>query len=268
MFAVHARNIKMLQLKFTPESITTLSNYCPNLNQVTGATAHLLTHSSTRMKIQTSLERPRSTSLTMYGSGSMQLSGTTQEFPFLHPTMVRLAKMVMESEIVLFLKTMRRINSGLLEVVDCDPIGLQVCGEEYALEGVRVRVTAPRADAEAVPHPVRGYHRPRALRQAPAHLLRARALIRVRHRLGWSLRYLPVYRKPGALSSQRTWRFIPMALFGQIFSPEFQARILSRWLSVYKNSILLLIGPESTAHPLVPLYNTLVLTSEFRGKQN
>jgi hypothetical protein len=114
MFAVHRRGSKMIQMKMTPESVISLSNYCPALSTKTGATPHLLTHPSTRLKIQPGMYRPRSTALTLYGNGSMQFSGSPKEIEFLYPCLVELVKMVMNAEMVTFLSTMRRMDVDMI----------------------------------------------------------------------------------------------------------------------------------------------------------
>ena len=77
---------------------------------LTGVTASLITNTSTRLKIQPGLDRPRSTSLTLYGNGSMQMSGSPQEIPTLYPAMIEIIKTAMNTEMIPFLSTMRRAD--------------------------------------------------------------------------------------------------------------------------------------------------------------
>lgn len=111
MFAIHREGTKVIQMMMTPESIHTISNYSRVMNMKTGATTSLITTTSTRLKVQTSLDGRRSTSLTLYGNGSMQFSGSPDEIPILYPSVLEIVKAVMSSEMIAFLKTMRRVDS-------------------------------------------------------------------------------------------------------------------------------------------------------------
>ncbi|KAK3109705.1 hypothetical protein LTR53_016751 [Teratosphaeriaceae sp. CCFEE 6253] len=53
---------------------------------------------STRLKIEPGLDRPRSTSLTVYGNGSMQFTGSPIDIPVLYPSLIELIKMAITSE--------------------------------------------------------------------------------------------------------------------------------------------------------------------------
>lgn len=110
MFAVHRKGSNVIQMKLTPESIRMLANYSRAMNMTTGATSSLIVQSSTRLKIQSGLDRPRSTSLSLYGNGSMQFSGSPSEIPILYPSMLEVVNATMNSEISTFLRTMRRAD--------------------------------------------------------------------------------------------------------------------------------------------------------------
>lgn len=111
MFAIHYRGSSLIQMKLTSESIHMLANYSRAMNAKTGATASLRLGTSTNLKIQSSLDRPRSTCLTVYGNGSMQFAGSPIEIPVLYPSLLELVRAVMDSEMVEFLKTMRRADT-------------------------------------------------------------------------------------------------------------------------------------------------------------
>jgi len=113
-FSIKANNSPVVNMMMTPESIVLLSNYCMVVNTSTGATGTLIQSKSTRLKIQVSLDRPRSTSLTLFGNGSMQLSGSPHEIPVLYPAMFRFVKHAMSSNSFEFLKTLRRCDTNLL----------------------------------------------------------------------------------------------------------------------------------------------------------
>lgn len=113
IFAIHRSGSKLFHMMMTPESIRTLENYSGNMYEKLGSTAVLITNTSTRLKIQPGLDRPRSTSLTLYGNGSMQFTGSPIEIPILYPSMIELVKTAMESEMVTFLSTMRRADTGV-----------------------------------------------------------------------------------------------------------------------------------------------------------
>jgi len=74
------------------------------------AVSSRITSKSTSLKLQTGLDRPRSTFLTMYANGSMQLSGIPSESEFLYLLMFELINIVMSSEPTTFLKTMKRAD--------------------------------------------------------------------------------------------------------------------------------------------------------------
>jgi len=114
LFAIHKTGMSVIHMIMTPESINMISNYNRVMNTKTGATASLITTTSTRLKVQTSLDGRRSTSLTLYGNGSMQFSGSPHEIPVLYPSVLEIVKAVMNSEMVAFLKTMRRMDSGIV----------------------------------------------------------------------------------------------------------------------------------------------------------
>ena len=114
LFAIHKTGSSVIQMMMTPKSIDMISNYSRGMNAKTGATASLITTTSTRLKVQTSLDGRRSTSLTLYGNGSMQFSGSPHEIPILYPSVVEIVKATMNSEMVGFLKTMRRMDSKIV----------------------------------------------------------------------------------------------------------------------------------------------------------
>lgn len=110
MFAIHRTGSTVFHMAMTPKSIDTLANYAPSLYTMKGTTTSLIKTTSTRLKIQPGLDRPRSTSLTVYGNGSMQFTGAPAEIPVLYPSLIELVKMTMNSEMVSFLSTMRRAD--------------------------------------------------------------------------------------------------------------------------------------------------------------
>jgi len=110
MFAIHRTGSTVFHMAMTPKSINTLANYSPSLYTMMGTTTSLIETTSTRLKIQPGLDRPRSTSLTVYGNGSMQFTGAPAEIPVLYPSLIELVKMTMNSEMVSFLSTMRRAD--------------------------------------------------------------------------------------------------------------------------------------------------------------
>ncbi len=114
MFAIHRKGSNVIHMKLTPESIHMLTNYSRTMNTATGATSSLITQSSTRLKLQPGLNRPRSTSLSLYGNGSMQFSGSPNEIPILYPSMLEIVNATMNSEITTFLKTMRRADATVV----------------------------------------------------------------------------------------------------------------------------------------------------------
>lgn len=112
-FSIRPNKKPMVNMMMTPESIVLLHNYSRSVNTSTGATASLIKNKSTRLKIQAGLNRPRSTSLTLYGNGSMQLSGSPQEVPVLYPAMFKFVECAMSSNMVEFLKTLRRCDTSV-----------------------------------------------------------------------------------------------------------------------------------------------------------
>ena len=112
MFAVHKRGSRVIHMMLTPESVRMLSNYIPKISTSVGVTSSLIVQTSTRLKIQPSLDRPRSTSLTVYGNGSMQFSGSPTEIPVLYPSVIELVRTTINSEMSAFLKTMRRADAS------------------------------------------------------------------------------------------------------------------------------------------------------------
>lgn len=115
MFAIHRKGSNVIQMKLTPESIRMLANYSRNMNMATGATSSLIAQSSTRLKIQSGLDRPKSTCLSLYGNGSMQFSGSPTEIPILYPSMLEIVNATMNSEMSTFLRTMRRADVTLMQ---------------------------------------------------------------------------------------------------------------------------------------------------------
>ncbi|KAI6986060.1 hypothetical protein KC359_g8915 [Hortaea werneckii] len=111
MFAIHRKDSKVIHLMMTPESMYTLANYSGHIYTMLGTSASLITITSTRLKLQPSLNRPRSTALTLYGNGSMQFAGSPIEIPVLYPSLLELVKVAMDKEMSSFLKTMRRADS-------------------------------------------------------------------------------------------------------------------------------------------------------------
>ncbi|KAK0768728.1 hypothetical protein LTR59_017471 [Friedmanniomyces endolithicus] len=53
------------------------------------STGSVIVQKSTRLKMQASLDRASSTSLTLYGNGSMQFTGSPCEIPVLYPSLLR-----------------------------------------------------------------------------------------------------------------------------------------------------------------------------------
>lgn len=97
----------LIQMKTTPGSVRMLANYSRTMNMMTGVTASLRLGSSTKLKIQSNLDRPRSTCLTVYGTGSMQFADSPDEIAVLYPSLMILVKTVMDSEMVGVLKTIK-----------------------------------------------------------------------------------------------------------------------------------------------------------------
>ncbi|KAK3066430.1 hypothetical protein LTR53_017225 [Teratosphaeriaceae sp. CCFEE 6253] len=71
---------------------------------------------SARLKIEPGLDRPRSTSLTVYRNGSMQFTGSPIEIPVLYPSLIELIKMAITSEMVSLPSTMRRADVSTFKV--------------------------------------------------------------------------------------------------------------------------------------------------------
>jgi hypothetical protein len=114
MFTIYRKSSKLIHIKLTPELITMLANCTKRINTATVATSSPTTMTSTRLKIQTSFDRPGSTSLTIFGNRSMQLSVSPQEIASLYPSMLEAVKIAINSEMVGFLTMMRRMDTSLV----------------------------------------------------------------------------------------------------------------------------------------------------------
>ena len=112
MFAFCTRESKVMQLMMTPKTIMILSSYCRKANMEHGITAHQITSSTTKLKIQNGLDRARSTHLTLYGNGPMQFNGSPDEIEKLYYVALQMVKMVMDSEMGNFVSSLRRADRG------------------------------------------------------------------------------------------------------------------------------------------------------------
>ncbi len=113
MFAFCTLESKVIQLMMTPRTVMILSSYCRRTNMEYGVTAHQITSSSTKLKIQNGLERARSTHLTLYGNGSMQFNGSPTEIEKLYYVLLQMVKMAINSEMGNFVSSLRRADKDI-----------------------------------------------------------------------------------------------------------------------------------------------------------
>ncbi len=107
MFMVRHRNAKPVNLMMTPESIHVLSAYSKSVCRSMDMSSSLLASSSTKLKIQPALHVGRSTNVSLYGNGSMQVCGSPHDVESVVSCTFEVLSMVMDTEMIPFLETMR-----------------------------------------------------------------------------------------------------------------------------------------------------------------
>ena len=107
MFMIRNKVGNVKNMMLTPESVVVMSAYSKNVCASMDMTSSLLASTSTKLKIQPSLEVSRATCLTVYGNGSVQVCGSPLDIASLVECMLEIVKVVMDTEMVPFLETMR-----------------------------------------------------------------------------------------------------------------------------------------------------------------
>lgn len=110
LFAVHYENMNVVHMIMTPESIDVLASYSKTVCAKMKMTSSLIRYSSTKLKIQLPVHMSRASSMSLYGNGSMQICGSPNDIEMLCACTKRIVKTVMDTEMITFLKTMRRAD--------------------------------------------------------------------------------------------------------------------------------------------------------------
>lgn len=110
MFAIHYEGMNVVHMIMTPDSINVLASYAKSVCAKMNMTSSLLRYSSTKLKIQVPVSTSRASALTLYGNGSMQICGSPNDIESLCACAKAIIKMVMDTEMITFLRTMRRAD--------------------------------------------------------------------------------------------------------------------------------------------------------------
>lgn len=113
-FAVHYEKMNVIHMIMTPESINVLASYSGSVCAKMKMTSSMLRYSSTKLKIQPPVYTSRASSLSLYGNGSMQVCGSPNDIEMLCACVREIIKTVMDTEMIPFLKTMRKADVNVL----------------------------------------------------------------------------------------------------------------------------------------------------------
>ena len=107
MFIIRYRESRPVTMVLTHESIHMLSAYSKSVCASMNMTSSLVASSSTKLKIQPPLHVSRSTALSLYGNGSIQVCSSPHNVESVVSCMHNIINVVMDTEMILFLEMMR-----------------------------------------------------------------------------------------------------------------------------------------------------------------
>jgi len=110
MFAVDHVDAARVTMIPTPDTISTLTAYSRSVCAEMDTSSSRVVGTSTKLKIQPSLNRGRATSLTLYGNGSVQFCGSPSDITTLYTCLFRIVRRAMDMEMIPFLETMRTVG--------------------------------------------------------------------------------------------------------------------------------------------------------------
>ncbi|OBR02006.1 hypothetical protein CH63R_14578 [Colletotrichum higginsianum IMI 349063] len=112
MFAINSPGLKVMQFVITPASIHILRTYSKRSKAESAIASHVIILLSTKLKIHYGSERARSIYLTLYSNSCKQFNRLLKEFSVLYLVVLEIIKMEIESEMLSFIKTKRRIENA------------------------------------------------------------------------------------------------------------------------------------------------------------
>ena len=110
MFAVSYKDMSTINMIPTPESIHVLGAYSKSVCLKMGTTSSVLAKTSTKLKVQPSIDAFSPSHITMYGNGSVQYCGAPRHIELLTSCLVEIVRTVMDTEMIPFLMTMRVVG--------------------------------------------------------------------------------------------------------------------------------------------------------------
>lgn len=113
-FAIHSGDEKVMQAVMTPESVKLISSYARSVCSRMGTTSTMVVYTSTKLKIQPGVRSGRSSSLSLFGNGSVQMCGSPIFITPMVATMLEIVKLVMEMDMYGFMRTLRVVDVDVI----------------------------------------------------------------------------------------------------------------------------------------------------------